>query len=297
MSDKTIELKSGPWDLQCLPDDGARISVLRYEGLDLVTTAPANFRAPHEDYGEYELRPVYGYDDCFPSVRPCQYPGSKGVRIRDHGEVCWSKWDVTVQDNTLICSVRPEATPALGLVRKVILTDTSLTWSFEVTNDSAGDMPFMHVIHPLMPPEKIRSIKLPDFGEAVSPMRDGATLPTNTGAEQAEYLLSQPTGTADFMQLMDVKSGRVELGWDGGLTLSIDFDPKVFPTLGIWWNRGGYPDEEGIGRSECAFEPIPGTDCSLETSYASGVYQTAPAGGKVSWDVLWELSGATARQG
>jgi hypothetical protein len=58
----------GRWTLDCSLADGARIGRLQFDGIDLLTRAPAAFRPPAGDYGDYELRPVYGYDDCFPTV-------------------------------------------------------------------------------------------------------------------------------------------------------------------------------------------------------------------------------------
>jgi len=41
----------GPWGIEYLAADGARISRLTYEKMDLLTTEPQNFTAPQKDYG------------------------------------------------------------------------------------------------------------------------------------------------------------------------------------------------------------------------------------------------------
>ncbi|MBK8884772.1 MAG: hypothetical protein IPN67_21190 [Bacteroidales bacterium] len=79
------------WHIQYAPEDGARIVSLNYSGYDLLTTEPAVFRKPGRFCGEYETRPVYGYDDCFPTVDQCNYPGGNSG-CRDHGELCWQQW-------------------------------------------------------------------------------------------------------------------------------------------------------------------------------------------------------------
>jgi hypothetical protein len=63
------------WEIQYSPDDGARIVSLNYAGHDLLTSPPVNFKPPDKFRGEFETRPVSGYDDCFPTVDPCAYPG------------------------------------------------------------------------------------------------------------------------------------------------------------------------------------------------------------------------------
>ena len=86
------------WHIEYIPDDGARIAALRYAGHDLLSSPPVSFRSPERFYGEYETRPVYGYDDCFPTVDPCLCPGGE-YQYRDHGELCWQQWNTEVIGN------------------------------------------------------------------------------------------------------------------------------------------------------------------------------------------------------
>jgi len=43
---KTLDAVIGKWFIQCIPEDGARISVLQYEGIDLLTGSPSSFKPP-----------------------------------------------------------------------------------------------------------------------------------------------------------------------------------------------------------------------------------------------------------
>ncbi len=280
--------KTGPWELDYMPADGARLSRLTFEGHDLLTTAPADFRPPQADYGKYELRPVFGYDDCFPSIRACEHPQQPGVQVADHGEVCWLQWDITASDNRLDFNVASKVHPGISFRRSVIFTEDCLTWEIEVTNDSAADFAFIHVIHPLMPPTKITSIKLPDFAKVTSEMQEGIELPCKTGEELAAHLMSQPNGSADFMLVKDVKAGEVVLGFEGGFSLALEYDPKMLPVLGIWWNRKGYPAEDGIQRSECAFEPLPSYTSSLNEAI-KGKHLWVGAGKSKKWQLHWRI--------
>jgi hypothetical protein len=71
--------------------------------------------------------------------------------------------------------------------------------------------------------------------------------------------------------------------------LKIGFDHRVFPTLGIWWNNGGYP-EGGRLRTECAFEPIPGSCSDLSKSFDDGVYLSVDQGKPLVWEITWTIS-------
>jgi hypothetical protein len=69
----------------------------------------------------------------------------------------------------------------------------------------------------------------------------------------------------------------------------MSFDNKIFPTVGIWWNNGGYPREEGLKRIECAFEPIPGTCSNLSKSIKDGYYLSVEAGKSFCWEIGWTI--------
>jgi hypothetical protein len=251
----------GPWEIAGDLADGARIGRLRYAGVDLLTAAPADFRPPAGNYGRYETRPVYGYDDCFPTVDACgPWP--------DHGELCWLPWTGSVADGAVASQLAP-----LRFTRRLEFEPDRLRWHFRVRNDGTSPYPVQHVMHPLMPPEAIEAIELP-AGEAYDP------------AAVAAELAALPAGSARMLFLQNVSEGAVRLGFRGGPRLTMRFPLDLFPTLGIWWNRRGYPAEPGRQRSECAFEPVPGGDSTL----AHGTTLTVPAGGELSWYIDWEIA-------
>ena len=283
-----MTFRSGQWEVECLPDDGARLSVLRFAGRDLLTAAPSQFRPPQRDYGEYELRPVYGYDDCFPSVRPCDMPGGQTAHVRDHGELCWLRWDVAGQGNRLDCRVRSGILPAVHFRRTLLFADTSLSWAFEVLNEGPEPIPFLHVIHPLMPLDQVVDLSLPRFAKRIE---EGSEQPPihETPRQCADFLLKQPRGSAVMLLLQGLQEGHAAATFDGGMVLEMEFDPALFPTLGIWWNQAGYPDEDGCRRVECALEPLPGSSSSLTESHAAGIHLTVPPAGHRTWEITWNM--------
>jgi hypothetical protein len=254
-------VKIGRWKIECDLADGARIGQLSFDGVDLLTTKPADFLPPKADYGRYETRPVYGYDDCFPTVEACgQWP--------DHGELCWLRWSGT----PVACSVASELSP-LQFTRRLDFEDNRLRWSFAVENSGDTPYPVQHVMHPLMPVEEIDTIELP-AGEGYD------------ANQVAAELLALPSGNARMLFLKNVTDGLVRVGLRRGLQLTVCFPTNLFPTLGIWWNNQGYPDESGLRRSECAFEPVPGPDSKLN----NGTTLSVPAQGRIAWHIDWEFS-------
>ncbi|MGA9405742.1 MAG: hypothetical protein WBW71_01290, partial [Bacteroidota bacterium] len=186
----------GPWLVEFTPEDGARLDRLSYNHYDLITTSPESFRKPSSDYGEYENRPVYGYDDCFPSVETCPFPGLQW-KIPDHGEVCWLKWDFERDGNTLRFFTKSKVLP-VHFKREMIFSESGITWNFEVYNRGNEQLPFQHVMHPLMKLTEIADVHFPSFQTAYNKSRD-ENLKLKNPKDIQEYLRKQPKGTANML--------------------------------------------------------------------------------------------------
>ena len=282
--------RRGPWEMSCLPRDGARISRLSYDGYDLLTPPPIGFRPPSVDVGAYEMRPVYGCDECFPTVDSCYFPETDWF-IPDHGELCWLKWSLSERGDAIIASTRSRRL-SLVFARALHFGEDSLEWRYEILNEGDRDVPFMHVMHPLLRLGEIDAMELPAFTEAFDE-GDGQAAPLGDPGEVARYLADVPRGTAAMLLLRGIREGKTTLQFQNGLRLTVGFPAGMFPTLGIWWNNGGHPDEDGLQRTECAFEPIPGSSSCLADSHAERTCPFAPAGRPKTWSVTWSIETGT----
>jgi len=280
------QFRHGSWYVEYSPEDGARLHRLCFDGYDLLTTEPNTFRPPVTDYGKYETRPVYGYDDCFPTVDSCTFPG-RDWTVPDHGELCWLKWQVAELKDGLTFFVKSKMLP-LTFKRVMRFIDNAVIWNFTVTNNVEQTLPFQHIMHPLMPLTEIVHFDLPSFKKVfdeIQHIKINLTEPEDV----REYLLNQPWGTANMFLLNGVKIGRMKLKFKSGLTLKISFSEKLFPTIGIWWNNSGYPDETGCRRNECAFEPIPGTTSVLSEAYDTNSCLFINPKEQLNWQMRWEI--------
>ncbi len=282
------KLEFGKWQVECFPADGARLSRLSYNGFDLLTKEPTSFCPPKKDYGQYETRPVYGYDDCFPTVDACRFPVGNNFDIPDHGELCWLGWDLYAQPDQLICQIHSKLLP-VTFTRTMTFEETSLKWEFAIVNESEKAIPFLHVMHALMPIQNIKQIKLPNFKKLYDEMRE-KLVEFNCSESLVNYLLCLDKGKAEMLLLNGIETDQVEITLNNGRILIVEFSKDLFPTLGIWWNNAGYPDEDGCRRIECAIEPMPATTSSLEASYADGVYLSVPPDGRLEWEVNWNIN-------
>ena len=279
-------LQAGPWQVACAPEDGGRLAALRYDGVDLLTGPPAAFRPTTRDFGRYETRPVYGYDDCFPTVDACAWPGG-GWQVPDHGELCWLPATVTQTAADRVETVFESQAMPVRFVRALAFGPASLRWVFRVENRGDQALPFLHVMHALLPVAGVTVRRLPGFAACVDEVT-GQTLACRTPEDVAAQLRATQAA-ARMLLLRGVTDGRVQFDLRG-LRIGIVFPAALFPTLGIWWNAGGYPDEEGARRSECAFEPLAGPCSSLAVCHAAGAAtMAAPAHGAVAWTIEWHV--------
>lgn len=275
------------WTVETIPEDGGRISRLSYKGNDLLCREPALFRPPSKDYGLYETRPVYGYDDCFPTVDSCKFPSMPEFNVPDHGELCWRKWTVLRNGNSLTFKTASRELP-VEFTRQLVFSGSTLTWNFEVKNRGSVSVPFLHVMHPLMPLKEVAGFEMPEFSSAYDEIRQGEI--SLLDAKTLErHLMSLSPGRFSMIILRGLKSGRLNVNFKFPLGIEIVFPEEQFPAIGIWWNNSGYPGEGGLRRCECAFEPIPGVCSSLERCFENGKYLLSEPGSILSWNVRWNV--------
>jgi len=108
--------------------------------------------------------------------------------------------------------------------------------------------------------------------------------------ELVDHLMNIKPGKYEMLLARNVSKGLIKMDFRNGLSLQVDYSPELFPTIGIWWNNSGYPDEEGLRRCECAFEPIPGSNSSLAYSFNEGMYLKTDPGESFTWEINWAIS-------
>lgn len=285
---KKEKYQFGKWLVEFTPEDGARLERLCLDNYDLITTEPESFKPPVADYGEYEKRPVYGYDDCFPSVDISKYPG-KNWNVPDHGEICWLRWNVVPKEDGLIYIVKSKNLPVF-FKREMTFGNSTINWNFEVKNEGNEILPFQHVMHPLMKLNEIVDFELPGFKSVYNSISDKTMEELKNPSDVKTSLLNQKTGVTNMFLLREVDKGEIKWTYKNGLNLKVSFPQKYFPSVGIWWNNSAYPDEDGCRRNECAFEPIPGLHKLLSECYEDGTCLSVSPGDVFKWLIDWEIN-------
>ncbi len=277
----------GHWLVEFTPEDGGRLDRIAFDKYDFLTARPVSFVPPEKDFGEYENRPVYGYDDCFPTVEPCRDPVLQR-NIPDHGELCWLKWGFRENSNSLLFSTSIKEL-AVTFIREMVFEESRLTWRFEVDNSGETGIHFQHVMHPLVRLDQVTNVKLPGFGSVFNETT-GRGLGLKTPEALETYLLGRVRGTANMLFLRNIDRGELSWSYRNGPAVTVTFPKNLFPTIGIWWNNTGYPGESGLERCECAFEPVSGSSSTLLQAYKEGLCLAVPAESRLGWEVRWEVT-------
>jgi len=89
--------------------------------------------------------------------------------------------------------------------------------------------------------------------------------------------------------LNNIKKGLIAWKYRNGLCVEGTFPNKMFPSIGIWWNNFGYPNEKNCQRNECAFEPIPGNNSVLSEAFKVGKHLEVKSGETINWEISWRI--------
>ena len=127
------------------------------------------------------------------------------------------------------------------------------------------------------------------FKSLYNAMNDQIMAELNKSEAVKNYLLNQKVGSANMLFLQNVNAGEVSWTYKNGLHFKVSFSKEKFPSIGIWWNKSAYPDEEGCRRNECAFEPIPGMNSVLIDNYKNGTCLSVMPGGIFTWQIRWDI--------
>lgn len=260
---------------------------------------PVPFGAP---YHEYDLS---GWDEMFPTIVACAYPGSgphQGAALPDHGEVWTLPWQVVEAGGGRITLVVEGPRLPYRLTRTAELTaSATLQLRYTLENlDPEQPMPYLWAAHPQFTCHaNSRVIFPPQVTEVVNTIAEawGWGPPETTLGWPDAVLPDGRRVRADLVGAPALKRGRklfalpeAAPAWaavqrvDSGDWVRLDWDPNEIPYLGLWVDEGALVHE-----STAAPEPMTGWYDSLTLAYQKGLVKTVPAGGTHTWTLTARL--------
>ncbi len=281
-----------------LPALGGKIASLRWlPGNVELLQAPLAPYAPRTMEMGFEESDASGIDECLPSVAACAVKTPRGVaRVPDHGDFWRLEWQAEQAGSEIRMAATGVSLP-LRLERRLQLAGETLSIAYRVRNVGDAAVDYAWSAHPLFAVERGDRVVLPPSVEQVRVEGSAGRL----GKKGAEH--PWPRSQANGGAVIDLSvAGRIEdgvgdklfaaspvEGWAAverrnlGLTVTVQFDPKQAPWLGLWLCYGGWP-EGNARRQQCvAIEPCTAPADSLEQAVAGGWARSLAPGQSDQW--------------
>ena len=244
-----------------------------------------------------------GWDECFPTVAACRYPG-QNLELPDHGEVWSSAWETAVEpvaDGVTVTTVAYGKQLTYRFTRVLTLKGGADRLQLDYTVDEVGqDLDVIWSAHPLFRIESGMSVALPDDAVLRVFSVDAGELPAEP--LRWPFVLQGASGPVDLATLPGPEAGvafkvwtePLSEGWaelrarDGRLRFS--FDVAEVPQVGLWLNAGGWSGTGGEPYWNLALEPCIGAQDSLQEAVeVHDFYRRIPAGSTAHWSLGVEL--------
>ena len=257
--------------------------------------------------GEYDSG---GLDECFPAVSAGPFPGAPwaGTLIPDHGELWCQPWEWTLSGATderiVLAGVCYGARFPYRFARTITLErgSPSLQLTYEVTNLSNFDLPFVWSIHPILAvtpgmeiilPASVNALRLDgDANDYLGPAgsRHGWPLATDIAGHSLD-LATIPTPdvgrAAKFYTLPLAGDEPVVAGVrePAGPELMFHFSPHEISHVGLWMNWGGWSGSGSPPYFNLGLEPCIGGADSLARAQQIDEYALLPAQHSRCWQL------------
>lgn len=269
------------------------------------------YRMPVDGASYAETADSGGYDECFPTVAPCNVPGDVpvfgGLALPDHGELWAVRPSVEVSTpgdgGAIARTVWTGRRMPYRFTRTVRVTsEGTVEMRYAVRNDGPSRFPFLWASQPLLPLTRDTRIILP----AGSRVRVGAQHGIEFGGPGAMHEWPRikagervvDLATPDAVKkryavklFAEVGEGRAAVE-QGSARLEVLFDPREVPDFGLWINRRGF---SGVARRSAlmnvGFGPAIGAPDSL--AEALGSWNSAhwlEPGQQREWALTWRGS-------
>ena len=300
--DETILLDSECLRILIDPRVGGKIRsfVSKRTGTEFFYADPRCRREPGRDYSSHDIS---GFDECFPTVWPCAYPGGKrkGAPLGDHGYLWQRPWEAQIEHDCV--KMFQEVPQFQSRFQRTCRLESARSLRLDYAIANYGDEPlkYLYSAHPLLAaggdtrlvlPDEITRMfvfftaKIPGFSE-----RTWIDWPPPAGAG-LQLPFSGKRGSCVKLYSPGLKTGRAAIHHsDVGQSLQVEFDTAQLPYLGVLIQQGYDTEEKGAFRNEVflALEPTTGIGDDLPTCETTGTVAEILPGESVRFWIRLEL--------
>ncbi len=280
----TLTLANDRIRLTIVPEYGARVTELWDRSTGRQWLIPGDLSPDTGADAIYGAAEACGWDECFPTVAPCEHP-SWG-KLRDHGLLWGKAWEVV---EAAVDRIETQyVSPAFRFVRKLSLQDATLTADYAVTNRAAVPFAYLWSQHCLLSTTLEDKIVLSGLDEMIANSapfdwphhhaRDLSLIGTACdGFALKSYAMTPTVASAEIVN----PDGGIRFCWDG------------IPAFGLWLSYGGWPTHDPV--HQVALEPATAAADHLAAAEAIGQAKTVESHVTHRWSVRVTLTGPNRR--
>lgn len=298
-------LESGHLRVEVLPALGGKIA-----SITLLPSGGELLQGPLKPYAlrtatqPFDTADGSGWDECLPSIGPCNVPFGEGktASIQDHGDFWRLPFSVTEATQQILRMHAVGTSLPILFERGLRLEERTLHLDYSITNQSDTTIPFGWSVHPLFAVQPYDVIHLPHSATEVTAQ---ASADGRLGSPGSKHAWPLTTNALDGQPLDISVAGSIDDGVGDKLVLpspaegwcalerktlrtlvTLHFDPKRWPTLGLWLCYGGWPAAQGSKKGyTVALEPCNLPLDSLADSLAQGTGGHLTPGETVRWNL------------
>jgi hypothetical protein len=245
-----------------------------------------------------------GFDECFPTIAACEYPGGSfnGLALPDHGELWSSRWQFEVHGEELWLATAGRRLPYI-FRKRIRLEDEAFTLQYELESVTDALFYYLWSAHPLLKVDPGCRIVLPEdvtdvlvessrsqrLGESGGTRRWPRTRLAD-GSETDLSIVGDPSRqTADKLFTPRLSNGVCALYYpESSESISFHFNCVIIPYVGVWICEGGWPNPED-GHYTAALEPCTSQADSLAGAIGRSDCARILPGAKKSWELRVQL--------
>lgn len=261
---KSILLENEKISIVILPELGSKTASFYSKEANFELAAQYNgdnYSIPYTgaDFSEYDAS---GMDDAFPNINESDFSyASHNWHYPDHGEIWSSAFQYDIENNKVHLIYKSPAFP-YQYEKWVHLEDDEVVYTYEITNNGADPFPCIWTFHGLFTYNEDMGIFYPKDRTKVLNVLESDLLGGNGRIwelDDREYNFFHVPDRKSNTMIKYYLDGKCENGNCGfyypekNLKVSIKYDCKKLPYLGVWITAGGYR-----GDYNCALEPSNG---------------------------------------
>ncbi|MEP7327247.1 MAG: hypothetical protein ABI836_14950 [Gemmatimonadota bacterium] len=272
-----IALRSPELEVVVVPGLGAKLSNLRrHRGREwLWRNEQMPFAVPDSSASYVETADSGGWDECFPTVGPCDLPGPAAFRLPDHGELWSARWECAVlegRSGTVLTALTNGIVFPCEFFRELTLDAREPVIRFRYRLRHLGDQPFPWIwsAHPLFNVQPGTTLDIPGLRQVKVDAAFGRS-------ESHKATVPWPLDGGDLFRFPAPGGWAMKLFGDGaepgrailtdpraGERLELVVPPGQVPQWGIWINCGGWAPPGKAPYYNLGLEPCIGAPDRLD---------------------------------